>query len=1165
MLAFHLNPSSFLPTTMLRFQLPAAVFLTAYFLCLMGSPVAVQAQRDLKDIPDPDPEAERRTFEVAEGLEVNLFAADPLLAKPIQMNFDPQGRLWVASSEIYPHIAPGQPATDKILVLEDRDADGMAETTRVFADGLLIPTGVAPGEGGAYVANSTELIHLRDLDGDGQADERQVLLSGFGTEDTHHIIHTFRWGVDGGLYFNQSIYIHSHVETPWGVRRLGGGGIWQFRPDTLELEVFSRGLVNPWGHQQDAFGQSFATDGAGGEGINFVFPGSVFLTAPGATRIVKGLNPGSPKHCGLEVISGPHFPEEWRGSLVTNDFRGHRVCRFVLSEDGSGFSSREQGEIIKTNHVAFRPIDVKMGPDGALYIADWYNPIIQHGEVDFRDPRRDHTHGRIWRVTAKGRPLMPRRDLSQLGTADLLDVQNSAALFERVHARQVLKERGQTAVLPLLPTWVDSLEQGSQGSDHARLEALWTYQALDVVQPQLLGSVLKSVDPKVRAAGVRVVSAWRSKLDNPLELLDRAIQDESPRVRLEAVRALALVPSRAAAEIVIRAVERPLDGNLDFALWQAMRDLEAHWLPPLEAGEPVFRGDVRSLTFALGAVGAPGVTAPLLKLLSQDSLSAAERQQVLRLIAALGGPEELRLVLDRVLPLVSEPGRWPEIQTVLTILADTTSRRRILPSGDLAKLDNLLGHDPELDVWTCHLAGLWRVEALRPKLAELAGSTSRGAPAAISALAALGGDDSRNLLKSLAGAGQAFATRRAAAQGMLSLDPVAGTKLAIEVLSAAQSSDDSQALWTSLWQNKSAPESLPAALANVRLPADVAKLGIRSARISGRELSGPIAAISAAGGLNAPLAEIPRDELDRLVKLVRETGNPQRGEAVFRRTETLCLRCHAISGAGGQVGPDLTSLGASAQVDYLVESILVPNKAVKENYHSLVVETKSGKVLNGVKIRENASELVLRNAEDVELSIPIADIEERVNGGSIMPAGLTDTLTEQELIDLVRFLSELGKVGPYAPSQARVARRWQGLDPGTPRLAEILISEPASVPTREDLAWTPVYTEVSGNLPLTDLPVVVYPIGGVRTHLLRTEVEVTTPGDLGLRINDPNGVSIWIDGRPLTPERDMSAELPRGRHTILLRVELALRNAPLRLELVDLPNSPAIARFVTGK
>ena len=1150
---------------MLRAHLPATVFFLASQLCLVGFPTVANAQRDLKDIPDPDPEAERQTFQVAEGLEVNLFAADPLLAKPIQMNFDPQGRLWVASSEIYPHIAPGQPATDKILVLEDKNHDGVADTTRVFADGLLIPTGVEPGDGGAYVANSTELVHLRDLDGDGRADERQILLSGFGTEDTHHIIHTFRWGVDGSLYFNQSIYIHSHVETPWGVRRLGGGGIWQFRPESLALEVFSRGLVNPWGHQQDAYGQSFATDGAGGEGINFVFPGSVFLTAPGATRIVKGLNPGSPKHCGLEIISGTHFPEEWQGSLVTNDFRGHRVCRFVLTEDGSGFSSREQGEIIKTNHVAFRPIDVKMGPDGALYIADWYNPIIQHGEVDFRDPRRDHTHGRIWRVTAKQRPLMPRRDLSQLATSELLDVQKSPALFERIHARRVLKERGATEVLPLLRPWVDSLEPGTPQGDQSRLEALWTFQAIDVVQSQLLASVLKSTDPKIRAAGVRVVSAWRNQLDNPLDWLDRAIQDESPRVRLEAVRALALLPSRASAEIAIRAVERPLDGNLDFALWQTIRDLESHWLPPLEAGEPVFRGDVRSLTFALSAAGTPGVTAPLLKLLARETLSSAERQQILRLIAAVGGPEELRLVLDRVLPLVAESGRWPEIQTVLSVLADTTNRRRVLPSGDLTNLGQLLGHDPELDVSTCRLAGLWRVEALRPKLTELARSNSRGAPAAISALAALGGDETRNLLTSLAGSEQPFATRRAAAQGMLTLDPAAGTKLAIEVLSAAQPADDPQALWTSLWQNKSAPDSLTAALANVRLPADVAKLGIRSARISGRELSDPIAAISAAGGLNAPLTEIPRDELERLVKLVRETGNPQRGEAVFRRAETLCLRCHAISGAGGQVGPDMTSLGASAQIDYLVESILVPNKAVKENYHSLVIETKSGKVLNGVKIRENGTELVLRNAEDVELSIPIADIEERVNGGSIMPAGLTDTLTEQELIDLVRFLSELGKVGPYAPSQARVARRWQALDPATPRLAEILISEPGSVPTREDLAWTPAYADVSGSLPLTDLPVVVYPIGGVRTHLLRTEVEVTTPGNLGLQLNDTAGLSVWIDGRPLTPQQQMAVELPRGRHTILLRVELALRNQPLRLELVDPANSPAIARFVTGK
>jgi putative membrane-bound dehydrogenase-like protein len=171
----------------------------------------VLAQREITDIPDPDPQIELDSFQVAEGFEVNLFAADPAIAKPIQMNFDSQGRLWIASSEVYPQIAPGQEPIDRILVVEDVDGDGRADKTDVFADGLLIPTGVEPGDGGAYVANSTELLHLRDTDGDGRADERRVMLSGFGTEDTHHILHTLRWGYDGLLYFNQSIYIHSHI------------------------------------------------------------------------------------------------------------------------------------------------------------------------------------------------------------------------------------------------------------------------------------------------------------------------------------------------------------------------------------------------------------------------------------------------------------------------------------------------------------------------------------------------------------------------------------------------------------------------------------------------------------------------------------------------------------------------------------------------------------------------------------------------------------------------------------------------------------------------------------------------------------------------------------------------------------------------------------------
>lgn len=406
----------------------------------------LMAQRELKDIPIPDPEVEKATFVVDEGWKAELFAGDPAMAKPIHMNFDNHGRLWIASSETYPQIKPGEPSNDKILILEDSDKDGKTDRTIVFADGLLIPTGVLPANDGdkasAYVVNSDQLLYLRDTDGDLVADEKKIVLAGFGTEDTHHLLHSLRWGHDGWIYMNQSIYIHSHIETPWGVERLNGGGIWRFHPETKRLEIVVRGFVNPWGVHFDRYGQMFATDGAYGEGINYTFEGSVFVTAVGAKRILSGLNPGSPKHCSLEILSGNHWPESIRGSMVTNDFRAHRVCRFKVSEDRSGYESVQQAELIKTPHVAFRPIDAKQGLDGALYIADWYNPIIQHGEVDFRDPRRDRTHGRIWRLTHKDqKPVenqpITAKDPVEKNLARLADDADLVRLFAGQALRQI--------------------------------------------------------------------------------------------------------------------------------------------------------------------------------------------------------------------------------------------------------------------------------------------------------------------------------------------------------------------------------------------------------------------------------------------------------------------------------------------------------------------------------------------------------------------------------------------------------------------------------------------------------------------------------------------------------------------------------------------------------
>ena len=280
-------------------------------------------------------------FEMAPGFEATLWAENPLLAKPIQMNFDAKGRLWVASSAIYPQIEPGQKADDKILILEDTNGRGKANKSTVFVDGLLIPTAVLPGNDGVYVGQSTELLHFRDTDGDGKADERKIVLSSFGTEDSHHNVHTLRWAPDGQMYFDQSIYIRTDVETPHGVVRLKSGGIFNFRPQTLDLDIFLRGFCNPWGHAFDEFGQSFVTDGAGSQGINFGIRNATYFTYANMRREMKSISPGSyPKFCGLEFVHSEQFPSDWQGNLITSDFRAHRVVRFAVSEQGAGFAAQ---------------------------------------------------------------------------------------------------------------------------------------------------------------------------------------------------------------------------------------------------------------------------------------------------------------------------------------------------------------------------------------------------------------------------------------------------------------------------------------------------------------------------------------------------------------------------------------------------------------------------------------------------------------------------------------------------------------------------------------------------------------------------------------------------------------------------------------------------------
>ncbi|WP_425617912.1 PVC-type heme-binding CxxCH protein [Anatilimnocola sp. NA78] len=1148
----------------------------AFAIGLLATSNIAFAQRDLKNIPAPNPEEERQTFVVPDGFEVNLYAADPLLAKPIQMNFDAQGRLWIASSEVYPQIKPGQAATDKILVIEDTNGDGTADKTQVFADGLLIPTGVIPDDkGGCYVANSTELLHFPG----GKQNEGKVVLSGFGTEDTHHLLHTLRWGPDGCLYMNQSIYIHSHIETPYGVKRLNGGGIWRFRPETLELEVLAYGFVNTWGHHHDRFGQSFATDGAYGDGINYVFPGSVFVSAPNAKRLMTGLNPGSPKHCGLEIIGGRHLPPEWDGTMITNDFRAHRVCRFTVTEDGSGYASKQETELIKTPHVAFRPIDVKMGPDGAIYIADWYNPIIQHGEVDFRDERRDHTHGRIWRVTAKNRPLLKTQISAAASPATLLESLKSPEEWVRQHAKNMLKNihwqtenKDQSSVKQALETLVSNIPANEASGDQLRLEALWLYEAIDQAEPKLLAQLLNSNDPRVRAAAVRTAVHWRQKIPvaDLLQYASRAANDEHPRVRLEAVRALAEVPESKAAEAALVVLNRPMDRFLDFALWTTMRDLSEHWLPALQEGK--FNvSDVNQLTFALKAVDSPEVVAPLLKLIQQDKIPADRVEGVLAIVASLGGPKELGAVFEMVLAKDSSLAA-PKQAALLDALRETSRLRKVQPTGDLSQVSKLFhATNEQVRSAAIRAAGQWKLPTAATELAALASKDDQPAAvrqAAIEAVGLTGGPNAQQLLAQLAAKGRPLADRQQALATLATLDVKATAKGTVDLLAEAPQGVDPAAMIQPLLARKEGTAALTAALAGSKLSTDVAKLVIRAARSAPQPSEELIASAQKAGGLESAGWKLTPEFSTEMVTLAREQGNPEKGEAIYRSTQLACLKCHAIGGAGGVVGPDLVSIGASAQPDYLLESVITPASKVKEGYHAKLVLEASGQVYTGLVVRDAPEQLILRTAEDKLITLAKSDIEGIKDSRSLMPDGAVDALTKTELADLLRFLTELGKVGgKYTMGQQRPVRRWQVLqysDEANGRLNRTSFDAAAS----DDAIfnWQSAYSRVAGELPLEGLPTFTPHKQLPPTTFLRAQLEVSTPGKVSLGIDDPAGVQLWIDGKPQAIQGEqVTFDLPTGTHSVTLAVDRRVRTNSLKLQILDVAGSAAKVQLVGGK
>jgi len=516
-------------------------------------------------------------FTLPKGYEISLFASekDFPVEKPVSMSFDARGRLWVATMPTYPQYYPGVPPSDKIVILEDTDGDGKADKHTVFADGLYLPLGFIFGDGGIYVAEEPNILFLKDTDGDDKADVKEIVLQGFGSEDSHHASHAFTWGQDGAFYFHEGTFLNSQVETAYGPVRAFNGSTFRYQPRTGKLSKYiSYPYNNPWGNVFDKWGLHLIGDASDGKNY-YATPMTVNIDYPVQHPHMEMFTETKVRPtAGIEIVSSRQFPDNIQGNFLVNNtigFQGIKQHRIVQS--GSGVIGKETENLLQSNDPNFRPVDLKFGPDGALYIADWFNPLIGHMQFSMRDPGRDKGHGRIWRISYPSRPLLKQPDISKQSIPELLD---NIKVYEdrfRYRSREQLRVQDPVKVIPALDKWVAGLNKNDSAFEHYLLEALWIYQDFDVVKEELLKKLLAAKDYRARAAATRVLLYWKDRIPAALGMMVEQARDDSARVRIEAVTALSYFKNDTALNAAVSVLDRPMDYYMNYATRETLKYL----------------------------------------------------------------------------------------------------------------------------------------------------------------------------------------------------------------------------------------------------------------------------------------------------------------------------------------------------------------------------------------------------------------------------------------------------------------------------------------------------------------------------------------------------------------------------------------------------------------
>ena len=961
-------------------------------------------------------------MKVAAGFEVALVAHEPEIRQPLSVAFDERGRMWVVQYLQYPSPAGlkavsvdqylrtkydrvpeppprGPKGADRITICEDTDGDGRFDTFKDFVGGLNLASGMAIGYGGVFIVQPPYLLFYADRNHDDVPDgDPEVLLSGFGLEDAHAVANSLTWGPDGWLYGAQGSTVTAHIR---GLEFQQG--IWRYHPRTREFELFAEGGGNTWGLDFDEHGNIIA-------GTNF--GEKIALHQVQGGYYIKGFSKHGPLHNpytfgyfdhipytgfkgghvtdGGILYQGGAFPEPFNGVYIAGNLLANAIYWHVLERDGSSFKGHFGGELLSTDDIWFRPVDCTIGPDGAVYVADWYDKRATH--VDSLDTW-DRSNGRIYKIQAKGSKPPPAFNLANQSSEDLTKLLAHPNDWFRREARQILAERREPGVIPILRK---SLLQGTDA--RLALQSLWALYVSGGFDDALAEKLLKHAAEDVRVWTVRLLGDAK-KVSPAIEkqLVDLARTDPSPAVRNQLACSAKRLPGPDALAIVSELLRRDEDVNdpqIPLLIWWAIEDkavshreqvVSLFESPPMWRQPLVQRQIIERVAQRYAAEGTDAGFASCARLLSAAPTSADNERVLKGMESALSGAR-----LEKVPPALASwfAKAWPQKKPGLALvhlglrLGNAEAGRAALEfisdetasDKDRAGLIEVLGQ----------VGARESVPALLGILEKPKSATLQGA--ALSAL-------------------QRFPDKKVA-EAVLELYPRMNTGLRLRARNALIS----RPVWaTGLLDAVDAGRIAPTELSVDQLQQIVAlKDGALAKRVEQRW-----------GKVQAGSDEEKQNTLNRLRLVLNPSGAAGRsgkgdaaaGKILFQQT---CALCHRLFGEGAAIGPDLTSADRK-NTEVMLVNIVNPSAYIRPEFVSYDVTTKDDQSVSGLMVESSPTAVTIldrNNQRHVLARDQMRDLN--ASAVSLMPEGLLEALTPQQVMDLFAYLQSDGPIGASA-------------------------------------------------------------------------------------------------------------------------------------------------------